>query len=71
MTFWDYEEMTKDFTDDDFPIGATNQYNEPVIITKGERDGERFFKTMTAQNNDWLRINYYYEDGRIEELYEK
>ena len=71
MTFWDFEEMTKDFTDNDFPLGGTNDNNEPIIISKGEMDGEKFFKTMTAQHNNWLRINYYFEDGRIEELFEK
>ena len=52
------------------PVGGTNVDGEDVIIEKGKRDGQNFFKVGTLQNNGWIRVNYYWEDGTREELYE-
>jgi len=71
MTFKDYEEITKEFADEDFPLAGENENGEHLFIFKGEEDGVRFFKVTTFQHNDWIRTNYYYEGGRVEELYEK
>lgn len=53
------------------PVSATNENGENVIIEEGS-DSElgHFYRTETAQHNNWCRINYYYENGDTEELYE-
>jgi len=48
-----------------------NEDGEPVIIEGGRTDGERWFKLTTSQSNGWLRINYIWENGLSEELFEK
>ena len=68
MTFRELTELTKDHT---LPIDATNENGEFVIIEAGSQDSNRYFRLTTAQNNGWCRINYFYEDGSYEELYEK
>ena len=68
MTFRELMELTKNHT---LPIDATNDEGEFVIIEAGTRDGERYFRLTTAQHNGWCRINYVYEDGTVEELFEK
>lgn len=45
----------------------TNQDNENVII---ERKKDCIL-TITSQNNNWLRKNYYYKNGDYEEMYER
>lgn len=68
MTFSELMELTKNHT---LPLGATNEEGEFVILEAGTRDGERYFRLTTAQHNGWCRINYVYEDGTVEELFEK
>ena len=65
------EEITKDYADEDFPLTGKNIYGESLFIFKGESDGKRFFKVTTFQHNDWCRIKVYWEDGTVEEMYEK
>jgi len=68
MTFGELERLINGRT---LPIGAENEDGEPVIIEGGRTDGERWFKLTTSQNNGWLRINYIWENGLSEELFEK
>ena len=68
MTFSELMELIKNHT---LPLDATNEEGEFVIIEAGTRDGERYFRLTTAQHNGWCRINYVYEDGTVEELFEK
>lgn len=70
MTFKDYEDMTKEFADEDFPLAGKNENGENLFIFKGESDGERFFKVTTFQHNGWTRTNRYYENGNSEEWFE-
>ena len=44
---------------------------EMVIIEAGRNEGVRFFHLTTAQNNNWVRHNYIYENGDCEELFER
>lgn len=53
------------------PTGALNELNENVIIESGCNEMGKFFRLTTCQHNGWMRINYIYEDGSNEELYEK
>ena len=66
-----YNELRKLVGGRKLPISATNENGENVIIEEGS-DNElgHFYRTETAQHNNWCRINYYYENGDTEELYE-
>lgn len=68
MTFKELEKMTAGKT---FPLSAENVDGEPVVIECGKDNDLRFFKLSTAQTNNWLRVNYIWEDGTTEELFEK
>ena len=67
-TFQDLKKMTAGKT---FPMTAVNADGEAVIVEAGKEGGVRFYKLSTAQHNNWLRINYIWEDGTMEELYER
>lgn len=68
MTFQELAELVKGKT---CPLDAENENGELVIIAAGRADGERFFKVTTFQKNGWQRINYIWENGTREELFEK
>ena len=54
------------------PMAGENEDGETVIVSVcGYEDGAPIYKTETAQHNGWMRINYYYPDGMVEELYDK
>ena len=56
----------------EMPVTYENSKGENAIITKGiSEDGTKFFTVKTMQKNDWIAVNTYYEDGTIEETYEK
>ena len=66
----DFRKLLEDFYNDKSELGiftTTNEDGETVIleITPG------FLKTLTYQNNDWIRINIYHKDRTVEETYEK
>lgn len=42
-----------------------NDEGENVIVERYEE----YILTVTFQRNDWVRENYYYEDGRVEEIF--
>lgn len=42
-----------------------NSNGENVIVNRGDD----CVYTETFQSNDWVRTNYYYEDGTVEELF--
>lgn len=71
MTYMDYEEITKDFSLSDYPLGGINENGEHLIIDRYDGEDEKYFKVTTFQDNDWIRINYYYKGGRVEEIYER
>ena len=50
-----------------------NENGEPVCIYHhpATEETEEYFRTETYQNNGWIRDNYYYEDGTVEELFRK
>ena len=50
-----------------------NGDGENVIIERGEDHdrGEGYVRTQTFQSNGWVRNNYYYEDGTVEELFDR
>ena len=32
---------------------------------------EPYFKVTTFQDNGWIRINYFYKGGNVDEIYER
>ena len=63
--FVDYEYLNKLTEGKKFPISGTNADGTDIIIERGSD----YYKVSTIQDNDWIRINYYHEDGTIEETY--
>ena len=53
------------------PAIGTNANGEAFIIESGQNDSGEYYRVTTAQKNNWLRINTYYEDDTIEETYKK
>ena len=58
-------------------IDMADQFDMPLV---GENeDGEmvmtevtsEFVKMSTYQSNGWIRINYFYPDGIVEEMYDR
>ncbi len=62
-----FERLNTITADKQFPINGRNSRHENIIIERGDR----CFKITTSQTNGWCRVNYYYEDGTCEELYER
>ena len=66
-----YQEIQKLVEGRALPCSGTNAEGEMVIVAAGSNDGVRFFHLTTAQNNNWVRHNYIYENGDREETYER
>lgn len=58
---------------DKLPLVGENQYGEAVIITASLNDDNTIecVEKQTLQDNGWTRINCYWADGTIEELYDR
>lgn len=54
---------------DDLPAVGVNSDDETILIELVNMDGEQVIKWTTCQSNGWERINYYWSDGTVEELY--
>lgn len=68
-----------DFSDLDSICEAMDKYHETKTMLLGKNaDGEMVTTSIfedhivlqTFQNNHWIRKNYYYRDGTVEELFE-
>lgn len=66
-----YKDIEKLVDGKEFPLMGKNEYGECVLLERGEDENGRFYRTTVAQHNDWCRINTYYENGSIDETYEK
>ena len=55
----------------DFPLAGENSRGETVILTEGINNGVHFITLKTYQKNNWICVCNYYEDGTVEEMYEK
>ena len=49
-------------------LHGINDSGEDVII---QRMSDDCILLTTCQSNNWLRKNYYYVDGTVEEMYER
>ena len=61
------------FAESDLPLLGKNEDGASVILSAitDISDGSTAFKLETAQENGWMRINIFYKDGTVEELYER
>lgn len=68
-----YEELKEKIESEghSLPVTAENENGELVIIEEGVDDDVHYYKTTTAQNNDWCRINCFYADGTVTETFER
>ena len=64
-----FQKITAKITD--FPVGGINDDGEDVIIERGRNEHGEYVRTEALQDNNWVRINYYYENGDMEEMYER
>ena len=64
MSYSEIKELVEDKT---LPLSATADSGEYVII----EGGGACYRLTTIQNNGWLRINEFYEDGTVTETYER
>ena len=59
------------FSIEDLPLTAKTELGEDVIVEAWrDDDGKLVWKISTLQKNRWYRVNVYYDDGTVEELYE-
>ena len=49
------------------PLAGTNSDGENVVV----EGNDACYITTTIQKNNWCRINEYYPDGTVTELYER
>lgn len=66
-----YKKLSEYYRNFNFPVFATNEDGEFIIIKRGEVDNLEFYQTETHQNNNWIRVNTYWEDGTVEETYKR
>lgn len=66
-----YENLVRFTEGKNLPATAVNQDDENVIVSDESQGTERVFRLDTMQKNDWIRINWYYPDGSIDETYER
>ena len=69
-----YESISEMVEGKTFPYGFITSDNEAAFITENEEGysfGEHYYKVTILQHNEWLRILYYWDDGRIEEMFKK
>ena len=60
------------FTLEDLPLTATTETRESVMIWAYTHPEEGLvWQISTLQENGVIRINHYYKDGTVEELYER
>ena len=64
-----YQELMKECKE--FPLCGKDDSGNNIIVTHGENDNGQYVKVQTAQKNGWIRVNYYYENGDSEELFDK
>lgn len=66
-----FEQLKQETQGMEFPLYGENENEESQIIEIGTNEElGRFFRLTTFQHNGWTRINIYYEDGTVEEIFE-
>ena len=62
-----YDEIKMLAEDKELPVWGENENGEMVIL----EGNKNCYQLTTVQNNDWCRINEYYPDGTVTEIYER
>ena len=53
------------------PCVSKNAKDEITIMSEGEDEsGRHFYKVKTLQDNGWIRVNIFYDDGSTDEMFE-
>lgn len=66
----DFRDLLNAFYENNVELGiftSKNENDEDIII----EITNDYLKTSTIQQNSWIRVNIYYKDRTIEEIYEK
>ena len=66
-----YQEIEELVDGENLPLIGKNEDEETVFVEAVIFDEEIRYKITTLQKNGWDRINYYHEDGTVEELFKK
>lgn len=67
-----YKELHTMIKGETLPMASENSRGNAIIVTAGRTEDDMKFITLkTCQDNGWIRVNTYYEDGTFEETYEK
>lgn len=74
MKYDDFQKLLdkNNYTINDLPLTGKSENDEPIILTIAgyDNDDNVIWKTVTYQKNGYIRMNLYYFDGDVEELYE-
>ena len=66
----EFRDLLNNFYENNVELGiftSKNEKDEDVII----EITNDYLKTLTIQQNGWIRVNIYYKDRTTEEIYEK
>lgn len=66
-----YDTLKQFCLDTNLSATAINDNGESVVISTEPFEGSYCYRLDTCQHNGWIRTNYYYEDGSIDELFER
>ena len=66
-----YDTLKQFCLDANLPATAVNDKGESVVISTEPFEGSCCYRLDTCQHNGWIRTNYYYEDGSVDELFER
>jgi len=63
--------LEKGYTLGDLPLSGEDAEGNDVILSAASSDGGIVWTVHTYQENGWVRINNYYPDGTIDELFDR
>ena len=73
LTYKDILQFIEDcgYTIYDLPLSSVNDDDEDIIVdAENTPEGKVVLKFTTVQNNGYLRVNYFWPDGTVEETFE-
>lgn len=66
-----YKNLERFCQDSTLPATAVNDKGENVIISTEPCTEGKCYRLDTYQNNNWIRINRYYQNGDVDETYDR
>lgn len=70
MSYEDVKQIVKNFGST-LPANGTDEDGNVVIVSEGKDECGHFYEVQTAQENGWIRVNVFYEDGTVTETFTK